>query len=387
MQNNENIKITICGDICPTKEILPLFENENIEELFHDVLDILKDSDLTIGNLEFPLSDSGIGIKKTGPVLRGKTKYIEIFKKTGFHLLNMANNHIRDCGNEGVRSSLSICNKYGIKTVGAGINKKEAAKPLILDVQDLKVGIMAFAEEEFNAATQEQAGANIFDAYESFDDISNFKKYVDYLIVLYHGGIEHYPYPSPLLQKKCRKMAVNGANLIVCQHSHCIGSMEEYNGSVIVYGQGNTLFGFRKNDPEWNKGLILNLNLHKDINLSNLNSNIDFIPIQTRGLGMQIVRNRESKKILDDFGKRSQQTLDQNFINESWNNFCEKKMPHYLSQLLGFGRYLVHLNRLSGNLLVKVIYKRKNLRTILNLNRCDSHHEVVITILKKIVNN
>ena len=57
-----------------------------------------------------------------------------------------------------------------------------------------------------------------------------------------NGGKEHYRYPSPDLQKICRKFIDKGADLVVCQHSHCIGCEEKYNHGTIVYGQWNFLF-------------------------------------------------------------------------------------------------------------------------------------------------
>ena len=41
------------------------------------------------------------------------------------------------------------------------------------------------------------------------------KKQCDYVIVLYHGGKEHYRYPSPYLQKVCRKIVDKGADIVV----------------------------------------------------------------------------------------------------------------------------------------------------------------------------
>ncbi|WP_371315358.1 CapA family protein, partial [uncultured Duncaniella sp.] len=54
-----------------------------------------------------------------------------------------------------------------------------------------------------------------------------------------------------------------GADLISCQHSHCIGTIEQYNGSTIVYGQGNSVFGYRDGDNSWNRGLLLQVEFQK----------------------------------------------------------------------------------------------------------------------------
>ena len=33
-----------------------------------------------------------------------------------------------------------------------------------------------------------------------------------------------------------------GADVVLCQHSHCIGCYEQYEGAHILYGQGNFHF-------------------------------------------------------------------------------------------------------------------------------------------------
>ena len=43
---------------------------------------------------------------------------------------------------------------------------------------------------------------------------------------------------TKILQKICYK----GADLVICQHSHCIGSREDYGKGTIIYGQGNFIF-------------------------------------------------------------------------------------------------------------------------------------------------
>ena len=72
------------------------------------------------------------------------------------------------------------------------------------EVKGKRIGVISFAEEEFNLATENAPGANFFDVYESPEYVAECKKNCDFLIVLYHGGIEHYRYPSKILQKKCK---------------------------------------------------------------------------------------------------------------------------------------------------------------------------------------
>ena len=55
---------------------------------------------------------------------------------------------------------------------------------------------------------------------------AEIKKQTDYVICLYHGGVEFYPYPTPEMQARLRRYIYAGADLVVSQHSHCIGCTE-----------------------------------------------------------------------------------------------------------------------------------------------------------------
>lgn len=376
MKNKTNI--LICGDICPTQDTHKFFEANDVDSLFNDTLPLLKNADILIGNLEFVLTDNCNKATKTGPILQGNNRYINIFKSLNFTALSLANNHIKDCGPDGVLDTLSICQKNNIKTVGAGKNEKQAKKPLIIEKNGWRIGIMAFAEHEFNAAYENEAGANLFDLYEDFDRIKELKKQVDYLIILNHGGIEYYKYPSPLLQKKCRKMIDSGADYVVNQHSHVIGTEEDYKHGKILYGQGNTLFGYRPFQPLWNQGLLIKISLSKD------NVLVENIPIKTTEKGnINFMKEDEKERLLNKMENDKNLIINNEFVKKSWENFCNEKESLYLPLLLGKSRYFNILNRLTNNRLIKLLYSSKKLRIVKNLLRCESHLEVVNTILSE----
>ena len=378
------VEIIICGDICPTDDTERFFEKNDTKSLLGEVKTVLTNTDISIANLEFPLTDDCQKAMKTGPILYGKTKYISFFKALGFTALGLANNHIKDCGENGVVSSLIICKEYEIETVGAGINEREAKKPLIIERNGIKIGIFAFAEHEFNAAYENVAGANLFDVYSDYDQIESFSKRVDYVIIMYHGGIEHYAYPSPLLQKRCRKMVDKGANYVVCQHSHIIGTEEQYNNGTILYGQGNTIYGYRENDPTWNEGLIVKIELSKID--EKLKSTIGYIPIRATESGIILMNESEKNVVSKAMKKRQKQITEKDFIHQSWNMFCESKKTLYLPQLFGQGRIFNKLNRILNNLPIKTMFTKQQQMITHNLVRCEAHNEVVQTILKNVKN-
>lgn len=365
MQQNNSIKLTIFGDICPVDGIKP-FEVPISEDEF------------VVGNLECALTDNPKPIKKAGPVLYAPVSFAATLKEYGFSAVSLANNHIRDCGDEGVHSTIAACQSNGIQTFGAGESEEQTAEPLIIERNGIKVAFVSFAEKEFNYVHAGKAGATVFDPYDSFDNIKDIRSKVNALIVLYHGGIEHYIYPSPLLMKKCRKMVDAGADVVLCQHSHCIGTREKYEGGEILYGQGNSVFGYRKGDDAWNHGLLARL----EVSLTEVRVCYDVIETSSDGK-VGLAPSVVADDILSRFEKESAKISDERFLTAEWRKFCEQQKSSYLSMLFGFGTNINRLNRLLHNGIIKLFYRRRQLNVTHNIIRCDAHKEVIETILEE----
>lgn len=214
-------KILIGADIVPTKSNYVEFIEGNVETLVGKTMcDLLHEMDFTIFNLEVPLTDVISPLQKCGPNLQALSKTINGIKKLNPYFFTLANNHILDQSVQGLKATMEILNRENIKYAGAGNDLKEASKPFVFEKNGIKIGIYCCAEREFSIATENKAGANPFDPLFSLDHIRLLKKDVNYVIVLYHGGKEHYRFPSPNLQKTCRRIVDSGADLVVCQHSH-----------------------------------------------------------------------------------------------------------------------------------------------------------------------
>ncbi|MDB3999943.1 CapA family protein [Schleiferiaceae bacterium] len=376
---SDETEIIICGDLCPTKDTQVYFDNNDVDALFNDILPVFKGADYVLGNLEFVLSDSPSPIEKSGPVLYGRENYIDTLKTAGVRAVSLANNHIKDCGEEGILSTINSCKRSHVEVFGAGKNTIDARKPLIKIIGGHRIGIIAFAEQEFNSASETEYGANCLDMLEDFDRLKSLKEDVDYLIVLYHGGIEHFEYPSPLLQKKCRKFIDKGADLVTCQHSHCVGTFENYSDGKILYGQGNTLFGYRHRDDKWNRGLLIKLRFDS----KGVKPHIELIPIEATCDGVRLMEKSQGKELLNQLNTRSIQLGDKSFVARRWQEFCETRKELYFPYLFGYSRLLIHINRLTGNSVIRALYSRRKIRTSLNIVRCESHAEVMTTILEK----
>ena len=369
--------ILIAGDLVPTYSNIELFNNSEMNALLGtELLSLWNSVDIRMFNLEVPLTDDEAPIDKCGPNLIAPKSTVNGIKALNPSLITLANNHILDQGQSGMKSTKDTLNKHDIPFIGIGNNLLDASQPYIIQKNGLNIGIYACAEHEFSIATDNTPGANPFDPLESLDHIQALKDKCDYVIILYHGGKEHYRYPSPNLQKICRKIVQKGADLIICQHSHCVGSFEEYEGSTIVYGQGN--FIFNKHDNEfWNNSLLIKVSIVVD------NLQIEYIPIVRKGNSIRLAAEAAVEEIMSGFYSRSKEILDDGFIERNYEKFAAKNIKSHLVKLSGFGKWMSIIDRrLLNNFLLKRKYTPEKLLAIQNYIECEAHRELLLNGLK-----
>ena len=370
------MSILILGDICPSWGNKDVFQKGNAAEIFGDVSAELQGASFTVANLEAPVSEHGSKIVKSGVCLCCAPKDLEVLRAAPIKALSLANNHILDYGEQGLKDTLIAASNAKIAVFGAEKDAKTAAEPFFFEAEGKHIGMLSFAEEEFNCAGSNAPGANLFDPYYSLEQITATKAQCDYLVVLYHGGIEHYEYPSPLLQKKCRAMVRAGADLVLCQHSHCIGTFEEYENASILYGQGNAVFGYSEHNESWNQGLLVSLSFDGG------QPNISFRVIEARQGGIRFASEETNRNRLERMAEQSACLNDPTELKKKWDAFCEAQTPEYLPELLCWGRVGGKLNRMLKGKPVKYLISRRKKMIAMNLVRCDAHREVVRTVLE-----
>ena len=324
------MKILIGADLVPKKaEVNELFIKGDVQTLFNGVAELAKDADRFIVNLECALTHEEKEIKKMGPCLKADPKCADTFKKVGITDIALANNHVYDFGESGLRDTMKNLERVGLPYMGVGENDTDSRKIYYIETADKKVAVVNVCEHEYSYALPDRMGANPYDPYLTMQDIRVAKKNADYVIVLYHGGKEHCRYPSPRLRNLCREMVYCGANVVLTQHSHCIGCYEEFEGGHILYGQGNFHFCWDNDTEMWNTSLLVELTLDKGVQ-------INFIPLVTaeNKLGIDLAKGEKKERILKEFEARNED-LQNGKWKEGWHDFCVGFQDMYLEPLKG----------------------------------------------------
>jgi len=371
------IKLLIGGDVCPINRNMPYFMAGNARAIFNDLLDEFNRADLSIVNLECPLVDRDSPIEKAGPNLRAPVGCVVGLKQAKIDVVNLANNHIMDHGPNGLLSTLKSCKDAGIATVGAGSQILEARKILVRQIKGLRIGILGVAEHEFSIATHNRPGANPLDIVDYIRNLKSNEGNFDYLIVLVHGGNEHYPFPSPRLKEVCHFLVEMGANAVIVQHTHCPGCYEEYNNSFIVYGQGNLIFDSKGQDRAFKEGFLVKLLISED-----LNSTINLIPFSQSlsQAGAKRLENKRCTEFLEELKKRSLAIKDDSFVRKQWLKFCKRNKFNCLARIYGINLFFTKL--IYRNLFTRFFLNNISLSRLQNTISCESHREVLETLLE-----
>ncbi len=369
------MKINIGGDFC----ITPDFLSKNL--LGKNIIDLFQKSNFNIINLECPITadEQKERILKTGPSLRTDIKIIDHLKKLNINVVTIANNHILDYGKKGLQDTIECCKKNGIQYVGAGMNLKESSKPLIIEKNKIKIGIVNVCENEWSIATSSKAGANPLDTINIYKKIQEFKKKIDKIIVIIHGGHEFYSLPSPRMVKQYRFFAECGADAIIGHHTHCIGGYEIYNGVPIVYSLGNMLFTIDNKNPNWYIGLIAQLYLDESKTIK-----LNLYPIKQnyQSFELNLLSKKEKVIVLEKIKILNQSIINEDELLKKWDEFAanNSKRINTMSPINNIkNKYIkVVLKRIGINTLVLT---KNYLIPVLNIIRCEAHRELLLKLL------
>ena len=371
-------RVLVAGDLCAQGRVGDALIGRAIT-LWNGINEVTEAHDLCLVNLESPLTQSETLIAKSGPHLRGEPACSFGIRAGGFTVATLANNHILDAGETGLLDTLQACHAAGISTVGAGRNLAEATRPLVLQRQGLNVAILAFAEHEFSIATGSSAGAWPLDIIDNHKQIATAREQADFVLVVVHGGNEGYNLPSPRLAKTCRFLADSGADAIICHHTHTFSGKEVWNGVPIVYGTGNFMFDFEPAPhASWYQGYMVSLDIRR-----HRVEHLELIPYRQlpEEPSVRLLNGSEAEEFTREVERLSKVIADAQLLESSWQEFCNNRQRQSMSKLLAGNRVLDAL--LSRNLIPLRVFRRR-FPVMLNLVRCEAHHEVLVETLAQL---
>jgi len=333
---DSQLRLVAVGDVCPARgrEYDEVFTAgpEAIAAAYGDVIEELRRKDLSVANLELALSDRGEPIIKCGPNLIGPPAAIEGVTFGGFDVMKMANNHTLDYGQDALADTIELVRANGMEVLGQGADAEDAARPLIIERQGLRIAMLAFAENEFCNATRTSPGGCPLDPGTNCTAIRRARDGCDLLIVCVHGGSELCPIPSPRMMRDYRSFIDAGADAVIGDHAHTVQGMELHAGKPIIYNMGNFFFWGDPAavSPQWWKRIFVRLTF-SGRSCTRLDVHPFEVDFQTAGL--RLLTGEKKEAFLGNLNRLSEIIADGDLHERFWNTYCLTRGESYRSSL------------------------------------------------------
>lgn len=269
IQSDISIELTFAGDIMLSRGLDKYLNEKGYDYPYENVKDIFLSDDLTIVNLECPITSYGRGANKAKRfVFKANSENAFAMKRAGIDLCDLANNHTMDYRSEGLGDTMDALTKAGIAYVGAGENASSNMS-YIFEKNGYKVGILAYSLFPPEGMVYNENNPNI-NYLSEFEDLkservkTDLKKLkADFKIVYFHWGVEYEPFARDMQKKLARDTIDGGADFVVGTHPHVIQGSEVYNGKYIYYSIGNCVFD-KQIQKGTDEGMLLRVNIGKN---------------------------------------------------------------------------------------------------------------------------
>jgi poly-gamma-glutamate capsule biosynthesis protein CapA/YwtB (metallophosphatase superfamily) len=212
--------------------------------LLKNVETILRDADVTFGNLEGTLLDEGGVPKKCNDpkvcyAFRTPVRYVKNLVNAGFDMMSLANNHAGDMGDPGRKSSIRTLEQANILHAG------QITHPTVIFEKDsVKYGLAAFSPNSNCVDINDLEGA--------IEIVKKLDSICDVVIVSFHGGAEGAQYQNVPrtneiyygenrgdVYKFSHTLIDSGADIVFGHGPHVTRAIEVYNDRFIAYSLGN----------------------------------------------------------------------------------------------------------------------------------------------------
>ena len=222
---------TFCGEAGSksNKRFLECVQENGYDYFFANVRDLFEADDLTIVNLEGPLTTAEKP-RKHGYVFKADPACVQILTGSSVELCNLANNHSMDYGVAGLKQTAEVLAENGIGYCGF-------TEAWSAELKGVKVTALGFTKWDH---TVEQVT----------ESVAKARANCDLLIVNLHWGWERQNQQCHEQVEMGHAAIDAGADLVIGTHPHVYQGIEKYRGKYIVYSLGNFCFAGNANPDD-----------------------------------------------------------------------------------------------------------------------------------------
>ncbi len=220
---------------------------------FSSIKPYIESADFSVVNLEAPLG----GAPYRGyPCFSAPDEFAAALSDAGFDFLLLANNHILDCRDRGLRRTVATLDSLDIPHTGAFRNaaERDSLSPAIVSVDNFKLALLNYTYGTNGIRPQGDVVVNYIDEDKIRTDIAAARKRgAELVAVCIHWGDEYKMLPGRDQKRLADKLVALDADMIVGSHPHVVQPMEIRTGPtgkpvLLAYSLGNLVSNMKTVD-------------------------------------------------------------------------------------------------------------------------------------------
>ncbi|MFD1954535.1 CapA family protein [Paenibacillus thailandensis] len=303
------ITIAAVGDLLMKKAVIESAREGggryDFAPLFAKAAPLLRKADIAIGNLETTLSgpdwlQGEPDVPSSYDRINKRTGYPQFscpdalapaLKRSGFDVLTTANNHCMDGGAQGLRRTLRVLDRNGLKHTGTYRSAAESKRLLVTEAKGIKVGILSYTYGTNKMPVASSWMVNRIDRGKIVADIARLRKQTDLIVVCMHFGREFVRTPNARQKNLVELLFNQGADIVLGAHPHVVQPFikrrtKDVYGQVktrtAVYSLGNFISSRLWRNDYTMRGLIFEVTVRKDRGGKAEVAGVRAIPTETR---------------------------------------------------------------------------------------------------------
>ena len=233
--NGEPVDILFAGDLMLDRYNRTIIEKRGAEHFTKNIKDIFDKSDLSVLNLEGPVTGNqtvSLATQEGNPAHfkftfdKENTKNFLAYNR--INVVNLGNNHILNFGESGAQETVDFLKENGVEYFGAPRDDKNSY--IEKNINGLKIALVSY-NRFYNLGSEN-----------TVNKIKEAKGKNDIVIVYAHWGNEYKLIQTETQTNIAHSFIDNGADLIIGSHPHVVQPLEIYKNKVIFYSLGNFVF-------------------------------------------------------------------------------------------------------------------------------------------------